>query len=270
MSYSYEGYSGRSDSDLNKDFIYKHANVYVARHGQQNKTATLDLTTPSAATLTIASTSISDDDYNSGYIFITNDSSAGCVFTVSDSADNAGDAVFTFDATSDIEGVDESSNLTDGGSYDITVTHPKEYIGYANDPEFAPNAEYGSIDVDMPKVTKLTYKTGESPILTLTLLSTPLTLLQKIFSNPEDADASPDTWYKHDTDAERTAFYIRVENIRTVDSNQTVTQHYFNSEFEEPNFQLGGRADGSATTFELTADIFKDAIVGTNYWTQIS
>ena len=260
-------YDSRSDGDLRKDWIKRHSDGYLREHHISEKSAVLDLSAPAAATFTMTSTVITDDQYNLGQLYVTDDNGVPCIFTVADCAALAGSPTFTVDMTAAVVpgAVDVQANFTTAGTYVVSILGTERFIGYTDDKKYVPDVATNDAEVDMPRVRIFSYKISEKGTVTLTLLTSPLSLLDN-FYNMETTGGSPNTgsFKYHVLGSDRPTYSFTVKNIRTKDSNETRQEIYPNCQFDEPELMLEASSGGDLATYALTANVNKDSALGTD------
>jgi hypothetical protein len=164
-------YTGQSDPNLRKDDLIKSGDIYV-QVLEYSGTATLDLTTPAAATFSFTAPSNAvADAYNSvgNNLEIYTDDAVVAITKITDTAVTSDTCVITFDATAAVYRSDGStdieSDLTDTEDYSIRVWTPTKstdgmsgaygkYLGWQQSLSTNIEDTYAMLKIDIPRQLK--------------------------------------------------------------------------------------------------------------------
>lgn len=162
-------YPSKTSNNLTQDAVIKQGDIYLQKYEYESDTnATLDLTTATAAVLTINDTvSWSDDLYNSTMAYnllVIDDNGVVGKYKIDDTAESGGDWTLTFDSTAGILESDGTTtpSLTDEGTYQIKVLTPSDvsavgdFLGYAVDINFTADMEKVEFEYGVPASVKYT------------------------------------------------------------------------------------------------------------------
>lgn len=174
-------YGGKDDLSLQYDAVIKSGDIYVQRYeyASINK-ATLDLTTPSAAVLTLGdSVSFTDDAFNSTAknLLLIDDTGKVCSTKIDDTLISGSDYKIIFDSGSLLREEDGvASSLTDTGTYSIqilsaSVNEYGDFWGYVDGNSLEIDEEYAEYFYGVPKrlvyrdLTKKTFKVSGGSLM---------------------------------------------------------------------------------------------------------